>query len=98
MLHSSARPNELCQLFVHDVKQTKAGVWYLDCVNEDETQSRKTRTSRRRIPIHTELIRLGFIDFVERRRKAAGEKEARLFDTIIPRPVELTLPLAPNPV
>jgi hypothetical protein len=37
---------------------------------DGEDQELKTETSRRNVPIHEELIRFGFLDFVEAGRKA----------------------------
>jgi len=34
----------------------------------------KTKTSERVVPVHPELIELGFLDFVAARRKADGEQ------------------------
>ncbi len=82
MLFSGARPNEICQLYIGDVKRTEKGTWYFDFLNEDENQSRKTATSRRRIPIHQELIRLGFLKFVDERRKKYPQDNARLFSEL----------------
>ena len=72
-LFMGMRPNEVCQMLVADVKRTKAGTWYVDVVassDEDEdngaavqgVKTLKTVASRRRIPIHSELIALGFLE------------------------------------
>lgn len=90
MLFSGARPNEICQLFVEDVKVTEKGTPFLDLVNEDENQSRKTSTSRRRVPLHPELIKLGFLDFVAERRKGIAEHGVRLFHELQARPGDPT--------
>ena len=86
MLFSGARPNELCQLHVSDVKETSAGTWFLDITedidedeDEDKPKSLKTETSKRRIPIHAQLIALGFLRFVEERRKTVTQRGQRLF-------------------
>src|SRR5262249_3896288 len=73
-LYTGARANELCGLLVRDVKPIDG----VPCivVEDSEVRSVKTAASTRRIPVHPELIRLGFLDFVERQR-AAGQ--ARLF-------------------
>jgi integrase len=84
MLFSGARPGEVLQLSIKDVKRTAAGTWFFDLMNEDGTKSLKTSTSRRRVPIHSELIRLGVLEFVEKRKKAAEDDGARLFTGIKP--------------
>lgn len=71
-LFMGMRPNEVCQLTVADIRTTKDGIWYID-VNESDgevTKTLKTATSRRRVPVHNELVRIGFLDFVANRHKA----------------------------
>jgi len=61
-----------------DVRTTSNGVPYLDIVasaidGEDGAMSKKTlktETSRRRIPVHDELLKLGFMDFVATRKSS----------------------------
>nr|WP_254444190.1 site-specific integrase [Ruegeria arenilitoris] len=74
-LFTGARLNELCQLATDDVRE-EAGIAYLDITNEGEGQSVKTNSGKRRIPIHSQLISLGFNAFVSRRRT---ERSHRLF-------------------
>lgn len=83
MLFSGARPNELAQLHITDVKQTAKGTWYLDLEDEDD-KTLKTETSRRRVPLHPELVRLGILEFVEERKKQAGKNGPRLFHELAP--------------
>ncbi len=62
-LYTGARLNELCQLFVSDIREEN-GVYYLD-INEDHpTKSLKNQGSERRIPVHGKLIKMGFIEYV----------------------------------
>jgi len=84
MLFSGARPNELCQLFVGDVRQSENGTWYFNLANEGEDQSDKTEASKRRVPVHSELIRLGFLAFVEQRSKTVSKFGPRLFHELKP--------------
>lgn len=84
MLFSGARPNEILQLEVGDIRKTKAGVWFMDLMNEDETKQVKNEASRRRVPIHSELIKLGLLAYVEERRKAPKATGPRLFHTAKP--------------
>lgn len=85
MLFTGARPNEIAQLEIGDVKQTVAGTWYLDLTNgedEDGGKRLKTASSRRRIPVHSELIRIGFLQFVVKRKKEGVSQ--RLFHELTP--------------
>lgn len=79
MAFTGARPNELCQLHLDDLKRTDKGTLYLDITDEGEGKKVKTKSSRRRVPLHSELIALGFVEFVEERRKAADKNGPRLF-------------------
>ncbi len=81
MLFSGARPNEILQLEVGDIRQTKAGVWYFDLRDEHDEKQLKNEASRRRVPIHGELIRIGFLGFVNERKKAPKSTGPRLFFT-----------------
>jgi integrase len=74
-LFTGARLEELGQARVVDVKEAE-GIHFLDISDAGEGKSVKTASSRRRVPIHPELERLGFLDYVEERKRA---KDARLF-------------------
>ena len=82
MLFSGARPNEILQLDVEDIKRTEAGTWYLDLQDDNGSKQLKTKSSRRRVPIHPEIVKLGFLAFVEERRKAQKGTGPRLFYTV----------------
>jgi integrase len=83
ILHTGARPSEICQLETNDYKIkdgihclyiTKSG---LKPVTESVIQSGKrvkNKFSARVMPIHSTLIRLGFIQYVEQ-RKANSQKQ-----------------------
>ena len=85
------RPNEAAQMHLDDVKTTTKDTWYLNVVateDDDEdgnttgpAKTLKTATSRRKIPLHPELVKLGFLQFVERRKTA---NELSLFPTLKP--------------
>jgi integrase len=80
-LFTGARPNEMAQLHVGDLKRTQIGTWYLDIAEtaDDDEESTgaaktlKTATSRRKIPLHPELIKVGFVQFIEQRKKASSD-------------------------
>jgi len=74
-LYTGARLEELGQLLACDVKE-ELGVTFLD-INALGGKRVKTRGSWRRVPVHPELVRLGFLRHVEQRRKAGTD--ARLF-------------------
>lgn len=74
-LYSGMRLNEICQLYVDDIKYIDK-TWCFDLTDERDDQSLKNKTSKRRIPVHPKLIELGFIDFVKNVRK---NKKDRLF-------------------
>ena len=76
MLFSGARPAEIAQLAVADVRQ-EHGHWIMHVTTEgDGGKSVKTAGSMRVIPVHPELIRLGFIKYRDAMH-AAGQQ--RLF-------------------
>jgi integrase len=89
-LFMGLRPNEVCQMNADDVKRTTKGTWYLDIVaSQDEEdgatgnglKTLKTASSRRKVPVHPELIKVGFLAFAEEQKKASG---SRLFPDIKP--------------
>ena len=61
-LYSGARCSELCQLRTADIKK-ESGVWMIQIHDGEPTQRIKTIAARRSIPIHAELLRLGFIHY-----------------------------------
>lgn len=79
-LHTGARLNELCQLYIKNVRQ-EDGVWVLDINEAEPDQKIKTPAARRLVPIHPKLIDLGFLRFVEGLRQ---DGEARLFPDLKP--------------
>ncbi|SCW52178.1 hypothetical protein SAMN02927924_01003 [Sphingobium faniae] len=58
------------------------GVWYMSMTDEKDGNSLKTQASRRRVPIHSELIQIGFLQFVGRQKQLGAS--ARLFPTLKP--------------
>lgn len=76
MLYSGARPAEIAQLAVADVREDR-GHWIMHITTEgDGEKSVKTKGSMRVVPVHPELVRLGFINHRERMAQAG---QARLF-------------------
>lgn len=85
-LFTGARIEELCQLHPDDVYEesyreldgTVRSAWVLRITDEGPGQALKNPGSRRRIPLHAQLIRLGFIEYV---RHAKGRN--RIFDKLV---------------
>ena len=78
-LFTGGRLNELCQLDTEDVEQhTETGIWTITVIDDPKDRpvrkSLKNKSSRRILPIHSELIRMGFIEFVEQAQKEGREK------------------------
>lgn len=82
-LYVGGRINELCQLYLTDVREDKNGVAYIDFnldapdkMMDEETQavgdkSLKTVNAIRQVPLHPRLIELGLLEYVDA-LKAAG--------------------------
>jgi integrase len=62
-LFTGGRSSELCQLFNTDIKK-EGDIWSMS-INDEEYKKLKTEAARRVIPIHPQLLALGFIDYVE---------------------------------
>ena len=74
-LYQGRRISEVTQRLVTDVG-TQDGIPFIRIVPENADQSVKNDASANKIPLHPELIRLGFLDYVTALRK---DKAQRLF-------------------
>ena len=63
-MFTGARLREVAQLVPSDVRN-EGGIWYIDINADGEKKSLKSLAAKRRVPIHSELIRLGFLEWVE---------------------------------
>jgi integrase len=85
-LYTGARLEELAQLAPSDIQEAvytdTAGephtAWVIRVSDEGDGQELKTVSSRRRIPIHADLVALGFVDY------ATGMKGPRIFPDLKP--------------
>lgn len=75
MLYSGARPSEIAQLGIDDVREVD-GQWIMHITDKGEGKRVKTKGSVRVVPVHDELIRLGFI---AHHQKMKDKKQTRLF-------------------
>jgi len=88
-LFMGLRPNEACQMNAGDVKETSKGTSYVEIATSDDdddaagggTKTLKTSSSRRKVPIHPELIKIGFLSFANAQKKTPG---SRLFPDLKP--------------
>jgi len=79
-LFTGARQGELAPLRAGDVtKDEETGIWLIS-ITEDEARGTrlKTASSRRVVPVHPELVKLGFLEVVSECRTTGG-KAAPLF-------------------
>lgn len=80
-LYTGCRLEELCQLHIDDIK-IEADIPYLSIDDKHVNQHIKSDSSRRDIPIHHELIQLGFSQFVNEKLKMG---ETMLFGYLKPQ-------------
>lgn len=62
-MFTGARGNELAQLHVEDIQEHN-GIWLIDITGAREDAQLKNKVSKRTIPIHDQLLELGFLDYV----------------------------------
>lgn len=74
-LFTGMRMSEIVQLYTEDIRE-EGGVLYFDLNDNGDDKKLKTAHSHRKIPVHQELVALGFMGHVEQRRKG---DEQRLF-------------------
>lgn len=82
-LYSGGRMNELCQLYLSDIRMSENGVAYLDFnldspdkvmdTEAEADKSLKTLNALIQVPIHPRLIELGFLEYVKA-LKADGQE------------------------
>lgn len=75
------RCNEAAQLYTEDVKE-EDGIPFFEIREEREDGSKcdkrlKTKQSKRRVPIHPEVLKMGFMEFFQQRQR--DKLEERLF-------------------
>lgn len=77
-LFTGARMQEICQLYASDIREEE-GVWLMDINAAGADKHLKVSHSKRLVPIHPQLVTLGFLDYAKR-QTAQGHK--RLFPDI----------------
>jgi len=81
-LFTGCRANELAQLYTSDVVEIE-GIWSILIQATKADQKLKTKNASRIIPVHSELVRAGFIEFM----KGRGH-DCRLFPEFKYSPVD----------
>jgi integrase len=76
-IFTGARLGELAQLHIDDIKNIQ-NIWCID-INNQEGKKLKTEAASRLVPLHTKLIDLGFLDYINDLREADRKQ---LFPTI----------------
>ncbi|MCQ0990072.1 site-specific integrase [Jiella marina] len=76
-LYTGARLNEIAQIYLDDIKQDADGRWYFDINDLGDGTHLKTQAAKRLVPVHSALIRLGFIEHVQKLRQ---DGHTKLFD------------------
>lgn len=76
---SGLRQEEICQLHVSDLKE-KDGIYFFD-INDQPPRKLKNRSSVRLVPVHSELLRLGLVEYV---RKQDDRDQSRVFPGLKP--------------
>lgn len=85
-LYTGARLEELGGLRLDDIGEEQ-GVPYIFIRAAGERRRLKTRSSRRKVPLHPQLERLGFLDYVARLRRSRSD---RLFPDLRSERTEVT--------
>lgn len=71
--YTGARVTELAQLLVSDIRQD-GDLWCISIMDEQEWQSVKNSPSKRVIPMHHELVRLGLPEYAASMKQAGHER------------------------
>lgn len=66
------RSEEILQLETANIR-SDGGIWYFDIV-QGSGQNLKSNNARRLVPIHSQLLELGFLELVERQRRGGGRR------------------------
>ena len=81
-LYTGARLNEICQLQFDDI-QEEEGIKFIS-INDNNGKHVKTKAGIRKIPIHNEPVKLGFLNFVRLMQKQSHGKNNRIFTDLVP--------------
>lgn len=72
-LYSGMRMEEICQLFVEDIRYCYDFPCFDNNEDEDGLKRLKSSAATRVVPIHSKIIELGFLNYVEEQKKAGSK-------------------------
>lgn len=72
-MFTGARANSAITLQYDDIVEEK-GIWCINFLENHPIKHLKNEASERKVPIHSQLLDLGFVDYVQRRQKELGAK------------------------
>ncbi len=72
-IYTGARLGEIAQLHISDIRR-QDGIWCFDINDEGATKNLKAPASRRLVPIHSELIQAGLLDYVQSMKDRKAER------------------------
>lgn len=76
--YTGMRREEIAQLYVSDLVKDSSGSWFIRVDDDKPDKSVKTTQSRRDVPVHDDLIRLGILALMNGRRS-----DERLFPELV---------------
>ena len=75
LAYSGLRLNEAASLHLDNIQQEKkTGIWWFQIDELHPGQSLKTENSKRAVPVHSHLISMGLLEYVEELREAGMER------------------------
>jgi integrase len=77
LAHSGCRATEVVQLLHSDIQQEE-GIWFFNVVGTGEGRQLKNRASVRQVPIHSNLLKAGFLEWYQ------SQTDKRLFPLLFP--------------
>jgi integrase len=80
-LMMGGRLQEIADLRLCDVRKAEDGIWHFD-INDEDGRRLKTRSSRRKVPLHPVLVDIGFLDYLAALREATEDPKASLWPEI----------------
>jgi integrase len=71
-MYSGLRLDEICQMYVEDVRLVD-GMWSFS-INDEKDKKLKTLSSKRIVPVHPELLNIGFVEYVDELKESGSPR------------------------